>query len=495
MAPLPPVPRRASQRPPVLSRALDVGSRHFKSSHQDQELLSLPNYSIPGNLKIRNPPMKRLHLLTILAIVLFGVDILIRLRVMERTIPTFTNHRRALPKHFFTNKRNTRSGSSVLPLAANDTVTKFDRMPDLKTKEPCSYNIQVYDRKGILLKERYETFSSIAPTLKGREKIPAVVQCGRNCTITITIADEKNKFAGMDAVLFHFCMRLVPLKALPVDMNPNQTWVFCSWETPYISTTPEVQRLYKIPKLKGFTANALWTYHRETEITTQFGFYTPRIPTVNETRTADEWLEGKTKLVLWVGSNCKITSWPRLTFVKKLQSYVPVDVYGRCGNLTCKPRTSKCNKDLVRNYKFYLALENSECDEYVSEKTWDKTLLVGVVPIVYGAPRKDYEEFLPPNSFIYVGDYNTVKELADYLKLLDSRPDLYAKYFEWQYKGHVRSTRVFYNTFPPTRFCHVIPIIEKVRRGELPRKPVLSSNFYQTCRKKPDFVLDQWNPW
>ncbi|XP_022110763.1 alpha-(1,3)-fucosyltransferase 6-like [Acanthaster planci] len=442
----------------------------------------------------------RIQLLTVLAVAMIGVDIVIRLRAMEKTVISSPSYRRTPPKPpLLVSKGNTRPRSSIFTRAANDTVGKFDGMGNLvsKIRDPCNYKVQIYDRKGILLKERSDTFRNIAPRKKGRRNIPVSVQCGGNSTVTVTIGDEKRKFKGMDAVLFHLCLRLVPPRSLPVGMNPKQAWVFCSWETPYISTAPQFRiKEIDVPSLSGFTANAAWTYHRTSEITTQFGFYEHGKPMVNKTRTVDEWVQGKTDLVLWMGSNCGITSWPRLKFVEKLQSYIPVDMYGRCGNLTCEPRSSpKCNEELVRKYKFYLALENSECEEYITEKMWDRTLLLGVVPIVYGASRKDYEEFLPPNSFIYVGDYNTVKELADYLKLLDSRPDLYAKYFEWKYKGRVSTTKVFYSPFDPSRFCHLIPIIEKVRRGELPREPVLSSHFFQTCREKPNSVVDGWNPW
>ena len=212
--------------------------------------------------------------------------------------------------------------------------------------------------------------------------------------------------------------------------------------------------------------------------------------------TADECLQGKTKQVLWIVSNCKHTSWPRMDFVQTLQRYVPVDIYGRCGNLTCTPRMSlNCTVDLVRKYKFYLALENSECEEYITEKVWSKPLMQGVVPIVYGARRKDYEEFLPPNSFIYIGDFKGAKELSDYLILLDSRPDLYAKYFEWRYGGSVATTAAMEDTFNPSRFCHLIPAIEKVRRGELQRRTVLEGKFFQTCRKKFSFTRRHWDPW
>lgn len=85
---------------------------------------------------------------------------------------------------------------------------------------------------------------------------------------------------------------------------------------------------------------------------------------------------------------------------------------------------------LKKDYKFFLAFENSFCPDYVTEKLF-KPLHYDTVPIVMGA---SYSSFAPPNSFIDVRDFQSPKQLADYLLLLDNSEDVYERYFDWKRK-------------------------------------------------------------
>ena len=56
-------------------------------------------------------------------------------------------------------------------------------------------------------------------------------------------------------------------------------------------------------------------------------------------------------------------------------------------------------------YKFYLAFENSDCEDYITEKFWrtlNKTLSI---PIVMG--KGNYKALAPPNSYIHVDDFTS----------------------------------------------------------------------------------------
>lgn len=61
----------------------------------------------------------------------------------------------------------------------------------------------------------------------------------------------------------------------------------------------------------------------------------------------------------------------------------------------------------------------------------------GMVPIVLGAYKEDYESILPPHSYINVDDFKSVTELAEYLRYLDKNDTAYAEYFAWKEYGEI----------------------------------------------------------
>lgn len=136
------------------------------------------------------------------------------------------------------------------------------------------------------------------------------------------------------------------------------------------------------------------------------------------------------RLVAWFASNCNTAS-KRESYVKELQKYIPVDIYGKCGNgkFTCPLNSNACDKLLDRSYLFYLAFENSMCKDYVTEKLF-RVLDRNIVPVVMG--NANYTNIAPPNSYINVADFKSPKQLAEFLLDLSKNRSKYASYLAWK---------------------------------------------------------------
>ncbi len=69
----------------------------------------------------------------------------------------------------------------------------------------------------------------------------------------------------------------------------------------------------------------------------------------------------------WFVSHC-VTTNKRKKYAAELGRHISVDVYGSCGKLRCRRNSNKCERLLNDDYKFYLAFENSNCVDYITEK-------------------------------------------------------------------------------------------------------------------------------
>uniref|UniRef100_A0AC34QFX3 Fucosyltransferase n=1 Tax=Panagrolaimus sp. JU765 TaxID=591449 RepID=A0AC34QFX3_9BILA len=149
----------------------------------------------------------------------------------------------------------------------------------------------------------------------------------------------------------------------------------------------------------------------------------PDVPVVDEAM-----IKGKTKGAAWYVSHCGTQS-RRESLVEALQKHIQVDIYGGCGTMRCS-KGSDCENAIDRDYHFYMALENSICEDYITEKLWNQGYRHESVPIVL--KRSLVERYVPPNSFIAFDDYKNVEEMAKHLKKLMEDKTAYLKYFEWK---------------------------------------------------------------
>ena len=108
-------------------------------------------------------------------------------------------------------------------------------------------------------------------------------------------------------------------------------------------------------------------------------------------------------MAFWVVSHCETAS-KREKYVEALEKFIDVDIYGKCGPLDCPEENMDCFFNLTEGYKFYLAFENSLCNEYITEKFW-RSVRLPIVPVVMGATN--YSTIAPPHSFIDVNDFDT----------------------------------------------------------------------------------------
>lgn len=134
----------------------------------------------------------------------------------------------------------------------------------------------------------------------------------------------------------------------------------------------------------------------------------------------------------------------RDTYVRELMEYIPVDSLGSClnnahikdfvaGGWSSRGTWSSILSVLPR-YKFYLAFENSQTIDYVTERAFH-ALVCGVVPVYLGAAN--VREFMPDDDAVIIAsEFSSVAELADYLRYLDANDVAYEKHLSWKRDGY-----------------------------------------------------------
>eukprot|EP01117_Protostelium_nocturnum_P002496 TRINITY_DN13203_c0_g1_i1.p1 TRINITY_DN13203_c0_g1~~TRINITY_DN13203_c0_g1_i1.p1 ORF type:complete len:347 (+),score=82.51 TRINITY_DN13203_c0_g1_i1:21-1061(+) len=141
--------------------------------------------------------------------------------------------------------------------------------------------------------------------------------------------------------------------------------------------------------------------------------------------------------VFWLGSNCDAPS-GRHYFVRELQKYIGVASFGRCLNNEIPPseftRSGNFNalpEIWASRFKFYIAFENSNCDEYITEKLW-KVWPAGIVPIVDGP--SEYPDYASPtnHSMIQADKFKSIEALGKYLKELNEDDEKYMKFLSYK---------------------------------------------------------------
>jgi hypothetical protein len=122
----------------------------------------------------------------------------------------------------------------------------------------------------------------------------------------------------------------------------------------------------------------------------------------------------------------------RLEYLQELGRYLPIHHYGQFekNRELVNDRGLASKLEVINDYKFTIAFENSINKDYVTEKLFD-AFWAGSVPVYLGAPNVD--EFLPgDHCMINVNDFSSPKDLADYLLYLRENEAVYQSYFAWK---------------------------------------------------------------
>ncbi|XP_054719863.1 alpha-(1,3)-fucosyltransferase C-like [Uloborus diversus] len=269
---------------------------------------------------------------------------------------------------------------------------------------------RVQTSKTILLWTKFFGISDYVPKL-------STLGCPKpKCFIT----SDRRFLNKSDALVFH--LRDINLKDLPAYRNKNQVWILVHHESPH--HTPDV--LKYLNGLFNWTA----TYRSDSDI--------GLTPVAKRLKHADSkavnYARGKKRMVAWLVSNCKTPS-KRELFVKELQKSILVDIYGKCGKLSCFPvQSEECYEKLGKMYRFYLSFENSICKDYVTEKFFN-ILHTNMIPVVMGGAN--YSAIAPPSSYIDALSFKSPKELAQFLLNVAKDEKKFNSYFAWKNTHYV----------------------------------------------------------
>lgn len=235
------------------------------------------------------------------------------------------------------------------------------------------------------------------------------------------LTDDTSAYRTADVVVFHHPELRKRPSVLPDKRLPTQRWVWMSMEPPAHHGN-----------LTGLNGIFNWTmsYRLDADIHVPYGM-TVSGGDGRQSRPPPN----SSCLISWVVSNYQ-ASQARAIFYQRLKNFIPIKVYGRWNR---KPLSKQRLLPTIGNCLFYLSFENSQSEDYISEKLWRNAFEAGVVPVVLGPRRRTYEALAPPGSFIHVADFKSPADLAAYIKGVAADRTAYRRYFEWHQTHRIKT--------------------------------------------------------
>jgi hypothetical protein len=266
----------------------------------------------------------------------------------------------------------------------------------------------------------------VATTTFGSLSKTYTVSCGGGLWYSVT--GDTRHMRDADAVIFHGPDVVYLPLAMMEERDPAQVWVLRSMESS--ENDRRVDRT--VPNARLALFNLTSTYRRDSDGWIPYmpqsvrAVMAPVVPTAQRTKSAP---------VVWVASNCWTVS-GRTEFVQELAKHVRVDAFGRCGEPTDETPLKRGGngtafREFLSRYKFYIALENSECQDYLTEKYW-RSLQLGLIPIVWGT-AEGVDDFAPTNrSVVKVSSFKTIRDLAEFIKQVDANDALFEQFMTYK---------------------------------------------------------------
>jgi len=259
-----------------------------------------------------------------------------------------------------------------------------------------------------------------------------------NCVVNI-VYNETTKPINADAVVFQG--NRVP-RIRPKRRSTDQLFVFANTEPPgYVHYMDAVQLMRVNPEFYNWTM----TYKSDSDVWMPYAHIIPRdIQKQNYLKPlqrgkpqenlvySTKWtgiigkdynrvFDTKSKNTLWFVSHC-VTPSKREKYVERMTKKMKIDIFGNCGKYKIKG-----NDTFNMQYKFYLAFENSLCEDYITEKMYS-WFSKDIIVVTYGGA--DYSKFVPDGTYINAADFPNPEALADFLNKLGSDRERYIGYLK-----------------------------------------------------------------
>uniref|UniRef100_A0A2K6G1Z4 Fucosyltransferase n=1 Tax=Propithecus coquereli TaxID=379532 RepID=A0A2K6G1Z4_PROCO len=307
---------------------------------------------------------------------------------------------------FFSYQRVSRDGSTRSPRPGSIALESVTSAPNGSC---CQATSGARARPPLLILLWTWPFNSPVSLSRCSEMLPGAADCHLS-------ADRSVYPQAHGVIVHHRDVMYSPTTQLPPSPRPpGQRWVWFNMESPTNS--------WHLQAMDG-RFNLTMSYRSDSDIFVPYGWLEPW---PGQPAHAVVNLSAKTELAAWVVSNWRPDS-ARVRYYQALQMHLKVDVYGR----NHKPLPQSGMAQLLARYKFYLAFENSQHRDYITEKLWRNAMDAWAVPVVLGPGRDNYERFLPPDAFIHVDDFRSPRDLARYLQVLDKDQTRYLGYFRWR---------------------------------------------------------------